>query len=551
MVAGLQIAPVFNKTLDSEREKSGSCQPEPKLPENDAFFDHSGMQKYRRTSHYERSSDRDSISTNNHFHSFSSSTIQGFSNGVNTNDSDLAASIDLEDMAKGWHQQLQSLNIISPASKGKTMTCPPSNEPSEFRKPPQRRSALDLWPETLDTLNQVSALSKFEDQKVDSPATVRRYSLSLKDRLQADTWWMEPRECQESKDAIRLKTNGSGNMCSSATETLSSLNPINAAGGNLVIQYSSAEEKSNREFSSGIEEAMRAGFRKVVYRKQDSSSLQPLNSPGAVISRSSPSSESLGASEPATLSSLLTSKLGIKERNGASENDISENESHTISMSPEKAPSLRASSKNRQDELQDIDSIIQILVNIENQNKMEYDPTGKACSEETGDAVSPTVLEMIASTSRPSTPIVNAYAEVRAYISCAIECERPVRPNSINSSYQDATSQQENNAGDERPPNDLLLNVQGKKRAAVQALARKSIESMPKKNGTTLAENPLAIDTAPVQYRTWNGHANTKHALPGNTAPFNIELKDVFQSRDESHEAIHDNSKRHIPDKYE
>ncbi|KAL1896825.1 hypothetical protein Sste5346_004458 [Sporothrix stenoceras] len=434
--------------------------------------------------------DRDSESDKSQYHSMTSATLKVWAEDSPPTQSELksgvygssqaaarATTTDIEIMAEEWHQQIQRLDRNSPYLSDSWWSEPKWQEP-EPKEAPSGHEAVDPIPTTKAT----------------------------------------------EKDLPNEK------------EVVSPLSPIKSE--NTVVHNEAPspepEPSYSRVFSSGIEKAIRAGFKKVMYRKQAST---PSLAAAAAVPAAAASSRSLNPQPSTTASHSKASSLNVEKGTPASRAAAPVLESRpqeTASESPQ-------TPRHKDDDLiQDIDSIFGVLVNMEsNQRSTPVTPVRSQQNKvDKGSALLESENEVVSPQTVPSTPIANAYAEVRAYISAVLP-GTPARRvgvqdlhNSPISPYQEAASHQGSDA------------VCATTQANVKVASHKSLDSMSVKSDSVPVKKAAEADNSSNKYMTWNGSTVPKATVPvlKSTTQFSTDLENIFLGKKENRKAFQDHT---------
>lgn len=455
-----------------------------------------------------------------------------------------ATTTDIEKMAEEWHQQIQKLDHNSPVRTGGmssstttqrrsiSHTYPMSHQSSGLRDLPQRQSAMGLWPDVQHSRDLVAG----------SHAGNRRHTLSFDAQQLSDSWWSEPK-WQEPKETtsghaaadpvaadLVAATRPSKEQLSNETEAAPILSPIRSE--NTVVHNEvpspDPEPSYSRVFSSGIEKAIRAGFKKVLYRNQASTATLTPAMPTAAASGQSLNPQ---CSTSATANHSKASSLKV-ERSAAGSPATTPVLESRLQVAASESP--QTPSHKDEDLMQDIDSIFGVSVDVESNQRTAPATPVKPQQSKADDGNTLLENEVVSPQTVPSTPIANAYAEVRAYISAVLP-GTPTRRfgvqelhNSPSSSYQEPPSHQDGDA------------VRATAQAKVQVAAHKSFDSLSAKSDSAPIKKAVESDTSSTKYMTWNGRNIPKAPVPvlKSTTQFSADLENIFLGKKENRKAF-------------
>lgn len=513
----------------------------------------------------------DSASAKSQYHSISSAALKNWAKENPSTQSDLtsaaysasqslarATTTDIEKRAEEWHQQLQTLDLNSPVRAGGTChaglhgnsaktqrrsishTYPLSHQASGFWELPQRESAMRLWPNSLGPGNQdPSTASGLKNRSIEIQAGRRRHTLSFDVQQLSDSWWTEPswrktktapEDCGTANPDPTTKIAGDEDL-PNAKEITSPLSLVASQDTVVHKVVPSLEPFYSTGFSNGIEKAIRAGFKKVMYRKQVSTPSLSTLTPAAAVSSRSLNPQCSATVNPSKASSLKAEKSAPESR---ATTPIQEPKTQVATSEPRE--NLR---RNNEDVIQDIDNIFGgnifgVLVDMEsNQQRKPATPIQFGQNKADDDR---TLSEIVMASPQtiPSTSIANAYAEVRAYISGVLPDTPALRlgaqehHNSPRSSYQEVASHQGSDA------------VCAITQASVQVTTHKSFDSMSAKSDSAPIKKAVETDTASTKYMARNGRTMPKAPLLKSTVQFSAELENIFQGRKENRKAFQD-----------
>ncbi|KJR83021.1 uncharacterized protein SPSK_03910 [Sporothrix schenckii 1099-18] len=494
--------------------------------------------------------DKDSISTKSQYHSMSGASLK---NGVKEkpasqsdpvsmmNRSSRASahttSTDIDRMAEEWHRQLQNLDHNSPLHNGATATTqrrsmsdtyPLSHQESGFRDLPPPASIMGPW-------------SDNQAHNTGGKPGIRRQASSIHAQQLSDSWWTEAswKERPENNKANDpVKTTGQGVVLPPSKEDSVTL-PREASQATEVdkdVQPPEPQPSYSRVFSSGIEKAILAGIKKVMYRKQMSTPSLTTLTPAAAVS-----SRSLGPERAITTTHSKASSLKLERSTPESRAMASTRTSEKI------ATSAASETPGRKDEvvIQDIDSIFGVLVDMESNQRTTPTTPMKPKQVNNADGCAALPESDIASPETvPSTPIANAYAEMRAYISAVLpstpapkfkELELHNSPCSSHQEYQEYQEYQEHQETASHQSSDAVHVVA---QANTQVTTHKSADSMSVKSDSAPVKKVAEFDTASAKYMTWSGHTKPKTPLMTSAVQPGDDLKTIFQGRKENRKSF-------------
>ncbi|KIH94349.1 hypothetical protein SPBR_05538 [Sporothrix brasiliensis 5110] len=481
--------------------------------------------------------DKDSISTKSQYHSMSGASLK---NGVkekpasqsepasmmygSSRASARATSTDIDKMAKEWHRQLQNLDHNSPLRSGATATTqrrsmsdtyPLSHQQSGFRDLPPPASIMGPW-------------SDNQAHNTGGKPGIRRQASSLHAQQLSDSWWAEPswkEGLENNKATDPVKTTGQGAVLPPSKEDSVTL-PREAVGND--VQPPEPEPSYSRVFSSGIEKAILAGIKKVMYRKQMSTPSLTTLTPAAAVS-----SRSLGPERATATTHSKASSLKLER---------STPESRAMGTSEEKiATSAASETPGLKDEvvIQGIDSIFGVLVDMEsNQRTIPTTPVKpKQVNNADGCAALPE-SDIASPETVPSTPIANAYAEMRAYISAVLPSTPAPKFEDLELHNSPCSSHQEYQEYQETASHQSSDAVHAVAQANAQVTTQKSADSMSVKSDSAPVKKVAEFDTASAKYMTWSGHTKPKTPLLTRTVQSGDDLETIFQGRKENRKSF-------------
>ena len=582
MLTGFNLALVLKKTPDTKQAtETGQAMPTTPLEDTSSGFYSpvdAAAKAASKTSievhpdvhlnheSHERLSGRESPSTEAHFHSTSNpycwSGTTSHCQGIDR----LRASIDiaekrlcgvescsLDKLAEEWHQQLQSVHPSSPARKATSLSSRQNHQPPLFQDSPQGQSTMQDWPDSLGLLDRGSTLRETWDTELENGPTIRRHTLSLQDQRQSNNvWWVEPEKIEKLEGEAHVENGSSFEALAPIVKDSAPLVHVDANAKTLVMQDNTANQLDLGPSSGGIEKTIFSGLKKVIHRKQDPIPLLPPNKPDTSTPLAAATShQNINASGPLTPSRSVPSVTNTKENNQGPENVTPppKSEVQIIDIDHDRVQPPKTPSKNDQGELGDIDSIIRVLIAAETKEPTVHETPEKCViTGEPKDMVVLKATETAASPTIPSTPIANAYAEVRAYISSALGFERPDRHESPSSSYDDAISQRADSAADGNTQTGLQAGHQTRDQFMAAVPAHKSLESIfYTKSEAVSVKNKPAVDPAATRYMTWNGRTKAKEALMGSTVQFSAEIDHIFRDQKENARVFESHTSRPRP----
>lgn len=459
---------------------------------------------------------------------------------------------DLEKMSEDWHRQISQIQKESPARPAPfdqmrlSQTWPHAMQLPSLKTSPQVEPE-DPFKTAGPEFDIFENSARGVDGSLLAPAG-RHHSRRDRHTVIFDTrdmdiaWWKETGSKPASEKVHPLLINPIeskrvANACESDDKEVAESVPEAPVSPKAECPEKQSAPVAAKPGTTGFEKVIRARLKKALSRKQIPSKAELSPLPGrSLLKDSSPcdveTESSLGMGSTVVeasqtpIQSSSQSASGSKERLtlGGNEMILEVSEKDCLRL-PEsgKESAVELDSQETQaeadtDTFKDIDSIFGAWVNLEKSQDSEPSTHVKTKKVEAASPV-PSGHDNDHDPSIPSTPVVTAYAEVKAYIAGAFASPPVPRPihdrhhESPGSSYKDAVSQHD--LASPQPTENTVRPSFG------DAFTLKSDLALPK----------LAFEsTAPSsKFNTWSGRANpTKPRLMKSTVQFSSELESIF-----------------------
>lgn len=458
-----------------------------------------------------------------------------------------ATTTDVEKMAEEWHQQIQKLDHSSPARADDTNnagpqgatsstqrrsishTYPLSSHKSGHRDMPQRGSARDPWSNSPDTgLRRPITSDGSKDGDFKLPSGILRHTLSIDGQGPSDSWGTEPswKKLEKtprghSSTSERAMMPAEDEELSNVKDIVTSLSPL--ASQATVVHNEAPSDEPESSYTKALSTAIRAGIKKVIYRKQVSTPSLTALAPSAAAS-----SRSLNQPCSVTANQSKASSLKAEKSAPASLSQVATpiSEAKTSDLAPKSPVSPRSVDESL---VQDIDGIFGVLVSMESNQRTAPVTPSKSVHSKVEDGDAHPENEFASPQTIPSTPIASAYADVRAYISGVLPGSRAGRlENSPSSSYQEVASHQDSDS------------IRATTQADAQITVQRSLDTISVKSDSVPSKRAQESGSASAKYMTWNGRAKPSEPLLKSTVQFNAELENIFLGKKENRKTFSD-----------